>query len=145
MHLCFSEFIFLPAVSDSNLQQRDPKSSAAVLELCVPHSRNAASTAVQELGHRLTQKRPFELSHPTHQLNRSKARIYFQRLFSPAIVTGFWKVDGYIRPVNKWDSGNASKIASPTTNRSFSLYLKGKMLGFFCPSSSCCYYIQLWK
>lgn len=29
--------------------------------------------------------------------------------------------------MNKWDSGNASKIASPTTNRSFSLYLKGKM------------------
>lgn len=45
VHLCFStEFIFLPAVSDSNIQQRDPKSSAAVLEHCVTHSRNMVRT-----------------------------------------------------------------------------------------------------
>lgn len=37
--------IFLPAVSDSSIQQRDPKSSAAVLEHCVTHSRNVVRTA----------------------------------------------------------------------------------------------------
>lgn len=46
MHLCFSTvLIFLPAVSDSSIQQRDPKSSAAVLEHCVTHSRNVVRTA----------------------------------------------------------------------------------------------------
>lgn len=31
-----------------------------------------------------------------------------------------------MRPVNKWDSGNASETASPPTNRPSALYLKGK-------------------
>lgn len=46
MHLCFSTVLtVLPAVSDSSIQQRDPKSSAAVLEHCVTHRRKAVRTA----------------------------------------------------------------------------------------------------
>lgn len=60
------------------------RGTQSLLQLClsiVLHTagtrRGQPLTAVQELGQRLTRKKSFELSHPTHQLNRSKTRIYF--------------------------------------------------------------------
>lgn len=111
----------LPAARGSTLQQRDPVGLAARLDRCVHPAgmwwgRNwGRDWHGKSLSSSLTQ----------HPLKSSKTRTSVQRL-SACIVTGFWKVDGWLRPVNYWDSGNVSKIASPPTNRSSALYLKGK-------------------
>lgn len=72
---------FLPVVSDSNIQQRDPKPSAAVLEHCVLPSRDMGRTTSHSSAGTGTQadkeKKAFELSPPTHQLNRRKTSRYF--------------------------------------------------------------------
>lgn len=90
--MLFQQFVFLPAVSDSSIQQRDPKSSAAVPEHCVTRSGNMARTASHSSAGTGTEtdkeKKSFELSHPTHQLNRGKTHIFLKAFFFPAIVTG---------------------------------------------------------
>lgn len=118
----FQQFIFLPAVSVSSIQQRDPKSSAAVPEHCVTRSRNTTRTASHSsagTGTETDKEKVFWAQSPNTPIKqRQDTHIFLKAFFFPAIVTGLWKVDGWIRPVNKWDSGNASKIAFPTTNRS---------------------------
>lgn len=138
-HPCSSAVAVPPHCQWQHFTAEGPRGPAAVRDPRVPSHRNVASS---ELGQGLTRKEPFS-SLTQHPLSSSKTRTSGQRL-AACIVTGFWA--GWMKLANKWDSGNASKIASPPTNRSSALYLKGKQpVCCLFSSPCCCYYTELWK